>query len=398
MLKKGITLVSLVITIVILLILATVAISVAIDSNGLFKRAEEAVDKYNISSEREYLEQNVLLYRLNKVTNNIEETKLGAPLHNKNSINNSTWFVIQLLNEDKQVYGDDFSYIPKGTEVEGYGKIRFNWIINYKTGEVINIGEEKKDYIQMSFNSGISVTDNIALNINPINMSDANSWGKDVEFCNENKSGSEVSGFNGTEIKFDGVDDYLKLENVEMDESDGFTFEFYGKNYGSNIYPLEKSILDEKDTTFANNFRTILELNGTFRCCFSNLPSNSNKADNLKGIHWLCFNEVKNSNNKEYTYITLVANFINNTVKLYSNGKYIAETSCDHKYLMGNTILNGKIPFTVGLMVDGLNDVRRENYSKFDLYSCRLYTRVLSDKEIEDNFNETTSYHNYLIQ
>ena len=46
----------------------------------------------------------------------------------------------------------------------------------------------------------------------------------------------------------------------------------------------------------------------------------------------------------------------------------------------------------------GSNDTRRENYSKFDLYSCRLYTRVLSDDEIVQNYTATTNYHNELVK
>ena len=46
---KGITLISLVITIIILLILALVAISLAVDSNGLFGKAGDAVNSWNTS-------------------------------------------------------------------------------------------------------------------------------------------------------------------------------------------------------------------------------------------------------------------------------------------------------------------------------------------------------------
>ncbi len=45
--KKGITLVSLVITIIVLLILAGVAINLAIDEEGLIGKAEEAVESWN---------------------------------------------------------------------------------------------------------------------------------------------------------------------------------------------------------------------------------------------------------------------------------------------------------------------------------------------------------------
>lgn len=52
--NKGITLVSLVITIILLLILGTVAITLAVDSNGLFGKAGEAANKWNVSVAQEH--------------------------------------------------------------------------------------------------------------------------------------------------------------------------------------------------------------------------------------------------------------------------------------------------------------------------------------------------------
>lgn len=51
--QKGITLVSLVITVIVLLILATVAITLAINSNGLFNKAGTAANNWNASVKQE---------------------------------------------------------------------------------------------------------------------------------------------------------------------------------------------------------------------------------------------------------------------------------------------------------------------------------------------------------
>lgn len=53
---KGITLITLVITIIILLILAGVAINLSLGENGIFKRAKQAKEQYEISSLKEKLE------------------------------------------------------------------------------------------------------------------------------------------------------------------------------------------------------------------------------------------------------------------------------------------------------------------------------------------------------
>ena len=54
--QKGITLIALVITIIVLIILAGVAISLTLGQNGLLNRTKEAREKYEIASAKEYIE------------------------------------------------------------------------------------------------------------------------------------------------------------------------------------------------------------------------------------------------------------------------------------------------------------------------------------------------------
>ena len=61
---KGITIVSLVITIIALLILSGITLSFSLGGNGIFKRAEEGAKIYQNSSENE-------LYKLNEISNTI---------------------------------------------------------------------------------------------------------------------------------------------------------------------------------------------------------------------------------------------------------------------------------------------------------------------------------------
>lgn len=51
--KKGITLISLVVTIIVLLILAGVSVSMLTGQNGILTRAAESKEKTEIASERE---------------------------------------------------------------------------------------------------------------------------------------------------------------------------------------------------------------------------------------------------------------------------------------------------------------------------------------------------------
>ncbi len=232
--EKGITLIALVVTIIILLILAGVTLNMALSGDGLFNKAKLAINKYDVASEQEVLQQQIIEYQMD---NNID--KIGEKLTNR-SVTDSSWKVIQLNNSDKN-YGTNYYYIQKDiAEIPNYGKAKYNWVMNYETGEVINIEE----YTKLDGNSGISVTDNIALNINPINLSDKTSWGSNVNFIG-NEEESENSGVQGTELKFDGIDDYLKIDNVKIEENDGITFEFYGTFDGDCLYPLEALKINE---------------------------------------------------------------------------------------------------------------------------------------------------------
>ena len=79
--KKGITLVSLVITIIVLLILAGVAISIATGKDSIFSKANEAASKWNESVDKEMDALGELINELNsrqevEVTNNIVISKI----------------------------------------------------------------------------------------------------------------------------------------------------------------------------------------------------------------------------------------------------------------------------------------------------------------------------------
>ena len=255
--EKGITLIALVVTIIILLILAGVTLNMALSGDGLLSKAKLAVNKYDVASEQEVLQQQIIEYQMD---NSIE--KIGDKLADKvNGVTDSNWKVIQLNNLDKK-YGTNYYYVPKGKEIANYGKTKYNWVVNYETGEVINI----EGYTVLDGNAGMSVTDNLALNINPVNLNDKTSWGENVTFVYGAEKNSENSGVHGTELKFDGVDDYLRIDNVEVQADEGFTFEFYGRVYNEGTYPLEKVNFNEqgivpKGTSFrsciAKNFRLL---------------------------------------------------------------------------------------------------------------------------------------------
>ena len=192
--ERGITLVALVVTIIILLILAGVTLNMALSQNGLFEKAKLAVNKYDRSSETEALNMSIVTYNMSRD----EKDKIGEKLTD-NSSDNPTWTVIKLKNENKQ-YGTNYNYIKEGTEIEGYGKAKHNWVINYESGEIVQLG----DYIKVSSEEGVAVTDNLELNINPKSMANLDALGSGITFVSGDKEASKKEYLKGSYIEFDG--------------------------------------------------------------------------------------------------------------------------------------------------------------------------------------------------
>ncbi len=106
--------------------------------------------------------------------------------------------------------------------------------------------------------------------------------------------------------------------------------------------------------------------------------------------HWMDFkNENLINEEDESFYLTMTLNLKDNAVSLYSLGSCIGINECNEGYLDSKSICDSSIPFTVGVLVSGSPTTIQ--YSDFLLYGCRLYDRVLSDEEIELNYNESKS-------
>ena len=102
--EQGITLIALVVTIIVLLILAAVAINLSIGSNGIFTRARNAVDKYEMASADEQEE-------LEKISNFIGSYANG---NNPSETPSTTLQPGEMATADKNEYvdGDKKAIIP----------------------------------------------------------------------------------------------------------------------------------------------------------------------------------------------------------------------------------------------------------------------------------------------
>ncbi len=175
--EKGITLIALVITIIVLLILAGVTINLTIGERGIFTTAQRAAQNYTVASEKEYLQEDVLEYQMQEIINGEEHSKIGVMLCDKTAENGGRWDIIQVKDDNDTTYGTGWNYIEKGSDLANYGSAKYNWLVNYETGEIINI--EEKKYNHLSFNETVAVTDGLVFCYDSANVnSSSESFGE----------------------------------------------------------------------------------------------------------------------------------------------------------------------------------------------------------------------------
>ncbi len=392
--SKGITLIALVITVIVLLILAGVSIAMLTGTTGILTQAQNAKKATEETAEQEIIQLEVL----NSTISN--KNDIGEELLDRNIENGSKWAVISDNNTGK-IYGTGWLYIEQGTKVENYGNLKNSWLANKENGEVIQL--EKGEYQKFCYGENLAVKEGIILNVDPINMNDSESWGDNVTL--KGVTAGDGYGYNKSEIKLDGQNDYIEIYTGSADMAKGLTFEFYGKTYSQENYILNKTIKrnsneEYQKDDFTNRFRTNLEYlsnsnNPMFGMCMSKYNSKSDwKADETANTHWI--KKSINNNQDKVNYITISIDIENEIIKLYEDGKCIGETTADKTWMISGGISDNTIPFTVGFAVAGAIEYNVEKYSKIDIYACRLYNKILTNEEVEGNYNSTKAYHNLL--
>ena len=263
--EKGITLIALVIMITTLLILAGVSISYLFGQNGILTRASEAKKLSYISNEKEAIE---LVCTLAKMDNSLDYSNqyfLGKQLKSP-KLDNVNWDII-ILNNSQECYGDSWNFISKNTNISNYGATKYDWLVSYDTGKIIQLDENS--FTELSSQSGLAVTDGLLFNIDAQNIysNDISTWGDNISLYyfddtvydsfdkrtavyNEQIAYNYVSEFSGYDrnlsnitsnyidldkkaFKFNG-NNYIEIYNKNgFDFSNGFTFEFYGNLTGN---------------------------------------------------------------------------------------------------------------------------------------------------------------------
>ena len=376
----GITLIALVITIIVLLILAGVTIAALSGDNGILKNAAKAKEMMSIAQEKEVI-QIVATKGFNK-NNNVE---IGEPLYSKTLENSNKWNIIA-INDTQTIYGNNYRYIAKGTDIKNYGITTYNWLLNCISGELIQLEEGK--YTKLSYSDNLAVTDGLIFNIdaNNMNNNDLNTWGNNVSMYGfENNPQTDSNG-----LFFDGIDDYVEFKS-SADYSQGFTLSFYGKiDVANTVYYFFSKQKDSSDYSC----RFSLSEN------FFTFNTSKNRADSKWSNNDTVNNGLLDINcsyvQGDIWYFDLTFNADTNEFKLYENNKFIDSDIVNESYWHGEN--GGKQIFEddnifcyLGRVYGGVGG--GWHYSKYTLYALRLYNRPLNESELNNNYTKTLISH-----
>ena len=385
--KKGITLIALVLTIIVLLILAGVSIAMLTGNSGILTQAQRAKKLTELSSEKEVIQIVVVSDEMDKEQGKEPMYNIGKTLYNNTFENSTIWNMI-IINETQEKYGTGYKYIEKGTEIEGYGETKYNWLVNTSTGEVIEL--EEGTYIELAYGDDLAVTEGLVFNVdsNNIKNNDLESWGNNVSLYGfENNEPTESNG-----LEFDGIDDYVEFKST-ADYSKGFTISFYGiANKGIHFFAKQK----ENNIAYSNRFGVG---GGVFR-----FNTSKNRADSK----WSSDGDNNNGNLaipcsynlRDIVYFDLTFDATKNEFKLYKNNIFVDSDVVDEGYWNG--VNGGKQIFEEDTIFCYLGrsygtttgNSNKWVYMNMTLYSLRLYNRPLNEEELKNNYDKTIAAHN----
>ena len=368
--NKGITLVALVITIIVLLILAGISISMIIGENGLLTKVQKAKELSEISTEEEYVNLIIIdSYMTNKKTGQkLEELRF-------NTVDDAT----SIYDSDTgKSYGNGWYYL-KPDDVNEY-PLKNSYIINYETGEFVRYDENKHRIVT---NELLCIKDGLVYSADPKNMTNSNSWG-DATLHNF-VEGEANSGWSENALMFDGIDDGIEVKD-NSDYSQGITLEIYFKLKGKSTSDVAQ-ILMMKRTEMTNGFfiylgggmegftygRIVIDIGGLYNRFSSDI--------------------VVQENVPTYITYTYNPNAESDNGILYVNGVKIQTTNLGIIENLLNTPVN--TPIQIGsdiYQTYGEDETKNRKYPFYgEIYASRVYNRPLTEKEVEYNYNMTVN-------
>lgn len=110
---EGITLISLIITIIVMLIIAGSTIAMLNGDSAIMKKTKKSKELTEIALEREAVQNAMLLANKRSILKGEEYNYIGRRLYDQNNYNSNTWDVIILNDSDQDPYGTGWSYVEK---------------------------------------------------------------------------------------------------------------------------------------------------------------------------------------------------------------------------------------------------------------------------------------------
>ena len=373
--EKGITLIALVLTIIVLLILAGVSIYMLTGDNGILTQAQRAKELTEASSEEEFIQLLIIGYNLNKKT-------YGEELKNVefNTVENTTSIMDK---ETGTTYGNGWYYL-KPEDVKDY-ELKNSYIIDYETGEYIKYNENKHEILT---NELLCISDGLVYSADPKNMTSGDSWG-DAILHNFN-NGDANSGWKENSLMFDGVDDGIEVKD-NSDYTKGITLEIYFTLKGKGSSDMAQ-ILMMKRTNETNGF--FIYLVGQNNVDDPGMQYGSLGIDIGGSYNRYYPNIIIQENVPTYITYTYDPNKENEKGVLYINGVKTKTTNLGIIENLINTPPN--TPIQIGSDIYETykpeGDTKNRKYPfNGEIYVSRVYNRPLAEQEVLYNYNTTVN-------
>ena len=347
--NKGITLVALVITIVILLILAGIGIQVIINNN-LLQNASNAKEKYNEQSEKE---------KLLVTLSDLIISKNSDPNYNKNEYINK-----QIEKDGMSINEEDIVTVNKYK----FKIDRETLKITEELGKETLSGFEKlqASYVQdglVCWYDGIYNTKS-GHNESATTWEDLTANGNNGILRNINNTNN--SGWTNNSIILDGEDDWIQMPQIKA-SSDGITVEIVAK------LKVEKEATREVYITNMESGGIAIQKNSHKNSCWI-----------YSGGYKDLYDDENVKENQIYSMSTGI-NQNTNTIYFSSNEVFKTNTvTSKYSEPISSTI------FAIGTNVIGNNDetASGEQRPNLEVYSVRIYNRCLTQEEVQKNYEQ----------
>lgn len=380
--ENGITLIALVITVIVLLILASVSIAMLTSENGILNQAKRAKEETEIASEEEYIRLIIIEEELTKekIGEELKEVKFNTVEDTKSIIDSETG----------TTYANGWYYL-KPEDVTDY-ELKNSYIIDYETGEFIKFNEEKHRIVT---NELLCIKDGLVYSADPKNITNSNSWGDAI--LHNFKEGEENSGWTENSLMFDGIDDGIEVKD-NSDYSKGITLEIYFTLKGKGSSNIAQ-ILMMKRTKASNGFFLYLNYENSEKATLTIDIGGSGWGIQDEEGNWIMNNRFTTNTNIEENnmyYITYTYNpeIKNDNGVLYINGVKTQTTNLGNIQNLINTPEN--TPIQIGSDIyetyRSENDTENRKYSFYgEIYASRVYNRPLTESEVKYNYEMTVN-------